>query len=129
MTHILCYVDKPWAYFTSKPLAEQWGDDWGDCPYEHNAETPYEDEPGQILKVAYDGKFDEPCEWHSGNSPWSVERINQGACAWLVPARYGNAPPEARPIPAGVTIDEFRRLIALGGGKVYECAARPTEGE
>lgn len=46
----LCYVDKERdgatiAYFTTQPLAEAWGDDWDDAPYEHNAGTPYEWRP------------------------------------------------------------------------------------
>lgn len=40
--HRLCYIDGPWAYFTTQPVAEQWGDDWDDAPYEHNAGDPYE---------------------------------------------------------------------------------------
>jgi hypothetical protein len=39
--HKLCYVKGNWAYFTSRPLSEQTGDDWNDAPYEHNAGTPY----------------------------------------------------------------------------------------
>lgn len=38
---VLCYVDGNKAWFTTKPLAEQWGDDWDDAPYEHNAGQPY----------------------------------------------------------------------------------------
>jgi hypothetical protein len=38
---VLCYVDGCWAFFTTKPLSEQWGDDWNDAPYEHNAGRPY----------------------------------------------------------------------------------------
>lgn len=38
---ILCYVDRPWAYFTTQSLSEQWGDDWNDAPYEYNAGPPY----------------------------------------------------------------------------------------
>jgi len=38
----LCYVERQWAYFTTRPIAEQWGDDWDDAPYEHNAGEPYE---------------------------------------------------------------------------------------
>ncbi len=38
---VLCYVDEPWAYFTPAALTDQWGDDWNDTPYEHNAEEPY----------------------------------------------------------------------------------------
>ena len=37
----LCYVSGCFAYFTSKDLTEQWGDDWNDAPYEHNAGEPY----------------------------------------------------------------------------------------
>ena len=37
----LCYVDGPWAYFTTQDLKRQWGDDWNDAPYERNAGTPY----------------------------------------------------------------------------------------
>ena len=39
---ILCYVRGAWAYFTTQPLEDQWGDDWDDAPYEHNAGSPYE---------------------------------------------------------------------------------------
>jgi hypothetical protein len=38
---VLCYVEGFWAFFTTRPLAEQWGDDWDDAPYEHNAGRPY----------------------------------------------------------------------------------------
>lgn len=24
----LCYVSRPWAYFTTQSLDKQWGDDW-----------------------------------------------------------------------------------------------------
>ena len=38
----LCYVDGCWAYFTTQRLDHQWGDDWNDAPYEHNAGPPYD---------------------------------------------------------------------------------------
>lgn len=38
---VLCYVEGCWAFFTTKPLSDQWGDDWNDAPYEHNAGRPY----------------------------------------------------------------------------------------
>lgn len=38
---VLCYISKPWAYFTTQKLEDQWGDDWDDAPYEHNAGEPY----------------------------------------------------------------------------------------
>lgn len=40
----LCHVERNFAYFTRLPLDEQWGDDWNDAPYEHNAGTPYDEE-------------------------------------------------------------------------------------
>lgn len=36
----LCFVKKGTAYFTSHVLAEQWGDDWDDCPAIQNAGKP-----------------------------------------------------------------------------------------
>ena len=41
----LCYIDPHdrSAWFTSCELDKQWGDDWNDAPYEHNAGEPYRD--------------------------------------------------------------------------------------
>lgn len=38
---VLCYVTSRFAWFTTAPLEKQWGDDWNDRPYEHNAGDPY----------------------------------------------------------------------------------------
>jgi len=122
---VLCYVDGPWAYFTTRKLSEQWGDDWDDAPYEHNAGTPYDysehdkkegREPWQIIKVAWDGDFEPPSEGHY-NSPWSVEQINAGAVAWLRTSRWRTGKPVI--IPAGTTLERFCELIRKGGGTVY----------
>ena len=122
---VLCYVHAPWAYFTTQKLSEQWGDDWNDAPYEHNAGTPYGysdhdakegRSPWEIVKVAYDGDFESPCEGHC-NSPWSVEQINAGAVAWLRTSRYRSGKPVI--IPAGVTLARFCELIRHGGGSVF----------
>lgn len=122
-TFRLCYVREPWAYFTTAPLDKQWGDDWNDAPYEHNAGCPYDsyregeqEIPCKIIQVAYDGELQAPC-YHHTNSPYSVERINQGAIPWLSTPSYEK---EAVFIHAGVTLEEFRALIAKAGGKVYE---------
>ena len=121
---VLCYVDGQWAYFTTRKLSEQWGDDWNDAPYEHNAGTPYEyhdhdkkegREPWTISKVAYDGDFETPCEGHN-NSPWSVEQINAGAVAWLRTSKWNKT---QAIIPAGTTMPRFCELIAQGGGRTY----------
>ena len=37
----LCYLESSVMYFTSD-IDNQWGDDWDDIPYEHNAGKPYE---------------------------------------------------------------------------------------
>ena len=131
----LCYVTYGWAWFTTAPLEQQWGDDWDDAPYEHNCGTPYEwyprkvnpQEPYKLLKVAFEAQLDEPDEGYS-NSPYSVRDINRGDVAWLRPSRYGH-PENAKPIPAGVSLQEFRELIWLAGGNVYERTARPETQE
>lgn len=109
----LCYVDEPWAYFTPRPLAEQSGDDWNDVPYEHNAEPP---NGTDIVKVAYDGDFETPCD-NNRNSPYSVDEINAGVIAWLRRSKWSSKPMVA--IPAGTLLAEFCKLIRKGGGKVY----------
>lgn len=125
MQPVLCYVDGPWAYFTTQKLSKQWGDDWDDAPYEHNAETPYEphlprdvDAAGnplwEITKVAWDGPFIEPSDGHL-NSPYTVRQINAGAIAWLRTAHMD----KIVCIQAGVTLTEFVSKIESGGGKVY----------
>ena len=86
----LCYVDGAFAWFTSH-FEEEWGDDWNDAPYEHNAGRPYgyhysklrEYVAHSIVKVAFDGPFDQPNSQHV-NSPYSVEAINNGLVPWLV---------------------------------------------
>jgi hypothetical protein len=122
---VLCYVDGPWAYFTTRKLSEQWGDDWDDAPYEHNAGRPYDysdhdrkegRESWEIIKVAWDGDFEAPCD-NTTNSRWSVERINAGGVAWLQTSQWSSSP--AVIIPAGVTIERFAELIKQGGGSIY----------
>jgi len=116
---VLCYVDGPWAYFTTQALEDAWGDDFDDAPYEHNAGTPYgpcKHEKFEIIKVAWDGDFETPSFGHC-NSPWSVEQINAGAVAWLRTSRYSPGKPVV--IPAGTTMERFYALIRKGGGTVY----------
>lgn len=108
-----------YAYFTPISLEEQWGDDWNDAPYEHNAETPYDDyyemRDGEKVRVEteivvvpfyipYDSgwaiKF--PEDWGCcGNSPFTVQDINAGAVAWLFDSESRTA------IMAGSTPREF----------------------
>ena len=120
---VLCYVEDSWAFFTTQPLADQWGDDWNDAPYEHNAGEPYMWREGydeaarwDIVKVAWEGPFDTPSEHHF-NSPYSVQAINGGAVAWLSASRYSD---NTKSVQAGVTLDEFCRIVTDAGGRVFK---------
>lgn len=135
---VLCYIDAPWAYFTTQPLEDQWGDDWDDAPYEHNAGAPYDpprpDLPAEeranlfphawlpdgtprwrIKRVAFDGDFITP-SYEYLNSPWSVQRINRGEIAWLRPAPWSD---HAVVIYAGTTLSDFIGAVQRAGGRVY----------
>lgn len=136
---VLCYVSGMWAYFTTKELSEQWGDDWNDAPYELNAGTPYDptmfhyadgrqeknprdwNEDGtpkwHIVKVAWEGPFETPVEVYSPNSNFSVQDINAGMTPWLKTSNHHEGSPVQ--IMAGVTISEFTRLMRVAGGHVY----------
>lgn len=125
---VLCYVERNIAYFTTAPLPEQWGDDWNDAPYEHNAGEPYEwadyrKVPRyEIIRVAFDGPFATPVELPgvNCNSPWSVEQINAQHVPWLTP-HYGAGPA----IMAGTTVDEFKRLVLANDGRVFVEQPKP----
>jgi len=124
----LCYVEGQWAYFTTQELSEQWGDDWNDAPYEHNAGQPYDwqpndkkKEPWKIMKLAWDGPFETPSS-EVANSSYSVEMINAMATPWLTRSRYRPELPMVR-IMAGSTPEEFKDQVSLAGGHVYEMTA------
>ena len=131
----LCYVRDDILYFTDN-FRNQWGDDWNDAPYEHNAGEPYEakyykdnlgwtDEQcvehgcGNIRKLAFDSydgyHIRQPKDGHI-NSPFSVERINQGEIAWL----YNE---DAGALGAGATMAEAKRWLRKAGvlwGELHE---------
>lgn len=127
--HRLCYVDGNCAYFTTRePFTEQWGDDWNDAPYEHNAGSPYHWTPSdgardvpqyEIGHVYIDGgNLETPADIAYANSRYSVEMINGGAAAWLTNARYRGTAPLIN-IAGGTTYPEFVRLVQAAGGTVY----------
>ena len=134
----LCYVDGHKVYFTTKDVTEQWGDDWDDAPYEHNAGTPYEpgyyhyttgsvkdardwNEDGtpkfEVLGFMISSDLIEPKENHC-NSPYSVQDINRGEIAWLRSPSWV-AEENRINIMAGTTFPEFLELISKSGGDVY----------
>lgn len=111
---VLCYVDAPWAYFTTQALEKQWGDDWDDAPYDLNAGPPYEwfpgrgGEPWEIVRIA----FAEGSHWFDlANNTVSVQEINRGARPWIIGSTVV--------IPAGTPLSEFKRLIRQDGGIIY----------
>jgi hypothetical protein len=125
----LCYVSRPWAWFTTKPLDEQWGDDWNDAPYQHNAGWPYRDEEYTYVKVAFEGPFYAPGESPRGeidglDDSWngvSVEEMNrEERHPWLIETNYGDLYGERGvEIWAGTTLKEFIGLVEDAGGSVY----------
>lgn len=137
---VLCYVDSNHvAYFTTQSLEKQWGDDWNDAPYEHNAGTPYtwhckrstyhypcsvekrdcncENPTYEVYELWFDAPLRTPDYGHL-NSPWSVEAINSGAVPWL---KNGIAK-----IYAGTTLRTFRQIIAEIGGRTEDTAKLVT---
>lgn len=118
---VLCYVKDNIAYFTTQELSKQWGDDWDDAPYEHNAGrpyTPFKVEGGrwEIITLIYEADLECPCDRGYINSPYSVQAINHGAIAWLSPPSYSNSKIY---IQAGTTIRDFIEKIHATGGTVY----------
>ena len=117
----LCYVEENFAWFTSH-FEDEWGDDWNDSPYEHNAERPYgyhynklkESINHTIEKVAFEGPFDRP-NANQVNSPYSVESINGGEVPWLTvwPRKKGEF------IRGGATLKEFIEIVQKNDGTVY----------
>ena len=111
---VLCYVDEPFAYFTNQPLEKQWGDDWNDAPYEHNAGEPYSGEGWEIATIVYTDSCYMPPFYSNGSL--NVQDINQKTVPWLEQIWSSNPKP---PIYAGTTIDDFKKLIRDAGGKIY----------
>ena len=122
---VLCYVSDNWAYFTTRQLDKQWGDDWDNCPRSCNSEEPYDwfpdrkEERWTITKVAWDGAF------HLAPDHFSTEEVNAGAAAWLVSASWSKSK-KVIVIKAGVTLSEFQILVQKAGGTVY-LPAMPSE--
>ena len=80
----LCYVDFDTnvMYFTDN-MAEVWGDDWNDAPYDCNAEPPYE--RYVKAKIAFDDINYYSIDNHIVKAPTScsVQEINAGNAAWM----------------------------------------------
>ena len=118
MVYKLCYVDGNKAWFTND-FKHQWGDDWDDRPYEHNAGTPYrsyfdnnKEIPIGIKEVYFDlpGWYETPCS-NTDNSHYSVEDINNHRVPWItLDGHY---------IFAGISYTNFIKQIEELGGIIY----------
>lgn len=122
----LCYIDNSCAYFTTQPVTQQWGDDWNDAPYEHNAGDPYtwsshNDQRGEprwdIHCRYYTAPMSTPDDDAFSNSRYSVQMINTGAVAWL--RAWADGATREDHVWAGDTIAEFTRKVQAAGGTVY----------
>lgn len=111
----LCYIDPKMtvAFFTTCPLSKQWGDDWNDAPYEHNAEVPYVRDGYHIYSVYFstDSNSNIWADITALNKNYSVEQINKKEVPWIVV--------ESGPIYAGATFREFRDKILKSGGAIF----------
>lgn len=112
----LCFVQYGKAYFTSQDVHKQWGDDWDDAPYEHNAGEPYQGDGVKIEKVAFESYLVTP-DFNCSNSQWSVQDINACKIPWLRTEDYTHG--TKLRIMAGTRLHEFIREIDSIGGSVY----------
>ena len=124
----LCYIDSHdgGAWFTSCDLDKQWGDDWNDAPYEHNAGEPYRDHypvesekkrvSHRLFKVYWESKDYKTPKDGFLNSPWSVERINAQLLPWLIPVDGAGA--HVKPVVAGTTLREFLKFVEESEGGI-----------
>lgn len=122
----LCFVEGNRAFFTDN-FDHQWGDDWNDAPYEHNAGWPYENREdgdscpncGNITHIFFDGPYYTPCGDHI-NSPYTVEQINAGgpdAPPWVTIDPYEDD--DVVRFYAGTTLADFIKGVQAAGGTVF----------
>lgn len=140
LNYKLCFVDSDseyagddlTLYFTElDDVTKQWGDDWDDAPYEHNAGTPYENDYSQpeqgvkngrgiypkigIYKIIVTGGYNILTPRSKQlNSPYTVEDINKGVVPWLT---IMNKKDKSIYVKAGATLKET--LEALGKSQDY----------
>ena len=131
----LCYVDDNseypggdlTLYFTElDDVTKQWGDDWDDAPYEHNAGTPYEHDYNQPEQGVENGRGIYPrikiytimvTGGHNImtprskqlNSPYTVEDINKGVVPWLT---IMNKKDKAVYVKAGTTLRDTLKALS-----------------
>ncbi len=148
----LCFVedydnDEPHLlklYFTPLSLEDQWGDDWDDAPYEHNAEPPYTqnykaeslgvwDGCAHYPKIEIKTLFLEISDWNQefftprtgySNSRYSVQDINLGMVPWVTVKEFGKPNIYLR---AGMEYSSLIKQCQEIGIKVYVEKRRKEE--
>lgn len=118
MVYKLCYIEYNKAYFTSD-WNNQWGDDWDNVPYEHNACPPYHsymnngvEIPIKLKEIYFElpGYYKLPNDG-CNNSPFSVQDINNHRVPWLTIDNHY--------IFAGTSYTNFVKQIFELGGTIY----------
>lgn len=117
----LCYIKNDSVYFTSREISKQWGDDWNDIPYEHNAGSPYmpsqtdieNNDIWNIYVLKIDSVLKQPCDG-TINSQYSVEMINNKIVPWLQSSNNMIS------IYAGTSLSDFIEMFKINNiGKIY----------
>lgn len=112
-------VQELYAYFTPLDLTEQWGDDWNDFPYEHNAGIPYDhgndyNKKINILMIPFyvpeEFSYLPKDRSSGGNSPFSVRDINMGAIPWIFLMDHKNKKYDV--IPSGEGVFNFVKKVS-----------------
>lgn len=122
--HRLCYVDGNKAYFTRIPMEKQWGDDWDDAPYEHNAGEPYVEHEHDVIAVYVEtgnncSELRTPCYGFT-NSPYSVKSINNREVPWITYLIYSKLGSHStNQLFAGIPLEEFAEIIWANNGIIY----------
>lgn len=138
----LCYVSGRSAWFTTRRIDKQWGDDWDDAPYEHNAGDPY----GPTVYHRSNGTRElDPRDWARDGTPRyqllevlfnsdrlrapadrgesvSVRDVNAGKTPWLEVTEWqgqGESFVLIDALLAGATFSEFCAFVEQYGGTVF----------
>lgn len=117
----LCYIDihSKTAYFTTQDISVQWGDNWNELEYEHNAGEPHEaltsfangTPKWEIYKLKFDGD-----DFSVPDPDYSVRDINNGAVPWISMYDFDE---NFITINAGDTIDEFKHKMKQAKNTIY----------
>ena len=125
MNSVLCFISRPWAYFTTQVLSDQFGDNWTDKPwtdaggpYRHRHYDPkHKPNTWEIYKIAYDGFWTLPYKIHPDTNHPTVSMINnEKSIPWL---RSEMGMPQKIVIMAGTTLFDFCKLMRANGGNAF----------